>query len=86
MPWAPILNIKGPVIQTGTWTDTNSTTINLDTTLFPDSNFVVLLTPFAEVGNTSPPLTWVVNKTNSSFTLAVSNTSQVYWVAIYSSS
>ena len=85
MSWTPTLNLKGPPIQTGTYSITDeSATISLNSTLFPDTNFVVMLTPYGTP--TGIPMAWVVEKTTSSFTIGSSGTPQVSWVAISSNS
>jgi len=84
MSWTPTLNLKGPPIQTGTYTLGESTTISLNPTLFPDSNFVVMLTPYGTP--TGIPMAWVHSKDISIFTIGCSGTSAVFWTAISSNS
>ena len=86
MSWTPTLNLKGPPIQTGIYDSSKdpSPTITLNGSLFPDANFVVMLTPYGTP--TGIPMAWVVEKTTSSFTIGSSGTPQVSWVAISSNS
>jgi hypothetical protein len=83
MSWTPRLNLKGPPIQTGTYSITDeSPTITLNATLFPGTDFVVMLTPYGIP--TGIPMAWVVSRDTASFTIGCSGTPQVFWSAISS--
>jgi hypothetical protein len=83
MSWNPVLNLIGPPIQTGTYSITDaSPIISLNATLFPGTDFVVMLTPYGTP--TGIPMAWVVEKTSGSFTIGCSGTPQVFWSAISS--
>jgi hypothetical protein len=90
MSWTPTLNLKGPPIQTGTYDSSKdpSPTIILNGALFPDNNFIVLLTPYGTP--TGIPMAWIVSKgvedEITSFTIGCSGTTEVFWAAISSNS
>ncbi len=86
MSWTPVISLIGPTgpagppIQTGKYTVGDSTTITFDTA-FPDTNYIVLLTPFVNSTPSGTPMAWVTNLTPTTFVLNSSGLDAVFWAA-----